>query len=139
MVKFETKSVGVRTQRKIDFIDLTGEARRFLSSIDVKNGLLVVYEPHTTATVVINEMDRSLLYDSERVMDDLVPVRGDYRHNRFAAEGNAHAHIRNMLMNTSVTIPIAGGRLLLGTWQHIIFVEMDGPRDRNVIFYAIGE
>lgn len=124
----------VETRNREEFIDLTHRLQTWLDQQDIREGALLVYSPHTTAGLTINEgadpdVKRDLLVHLAR----LVPEHGDYRH----AEGNSDAHLKASLMGSSVTIPITDGGLQLGTWQAVYFCEFDGPRSRKVLVQAL--
>ena len=119
----------LRTTQEQQFIEITRDIQRTLQEQHVQDGFALVYVPHTTAGVTINENgDPDVVRDIIRNLDRAFPVKGDYHHY----EGNSHAHIKASLMGSSCTIPIADGQLLLGTWQGVYFCEFDGPRHRKV-------
>ncbi|NMA60497.1 MAG: YjbQ family protein [Firmicutes bacterium] len=119
----------VRTTKDQQFIEITKDVQRVVDDEGVNDGLAIVYVPHTTAGVTINENgDPDVLRDILTNLERVFPVQGDYRHY----EGNSHAHIKTSLMGSSCTIPIEKGQLQLGTWQGIYFCEFDGPRHRKV-------
>ncbi len=123
-------------------MDLTDRVEGFVSESGIKNGFLLIWEPHTTATLAVNEADPDLWQDILDKFKELVPVQGNYRHNKkyggIPREQNAHAHILNCLSGSCLNIPLMGGRLALGTWQRILFIELDGPRSRRVLLQAMG-
>jgi len=127
----------------MEIIDVTSRISEVIERSGIRNGIILIWVPHTTAAVAINEHDSDLWEDILAVMERLVPIRGDYRHNAkygwIPSEQNAHAHILNCLVKPSVTVPIEGGQMLLGTWQSILFIEMDGPQTRTVQVHIIGE
>ncbi|NMB19972.1 MAG: YjbQ family protein [Firmicutes bacterium] len=119
----------VRTTQDQQFIDLTRDVQRRVEEKQVSDGLVLVYVPHTTAGVTINEnSDPDVVRDMIHSLNQVFPVEGDYHHY----EGNSHAHIKASFMGSSCTIPIVNGQLLLGTWQGVYFCEFDGPRHRKV-------
>ena len=119
----------VSTRSRTEFVPLAATIRREAASLLGGSGLLHAYVPHTTAGICVNEgYDPDVVEDVSRVLDRLVPWKADYRH----AEGNAAAHVKAILVGTSVTIPVREGKLLLGRWQEIFFCEFDGPRERTV-------
>lgn len=119
----------VRTTQDQQFIDLTRDVQRLVEERQVSDGLVLVYVPHTTAGVTINEnSDPDVVRDMIHSLNQVFPVEGDYHHY----EGNSHAHIKASFMGSSCTIPIVNGQLLLGTWQGVYFCEFDGPRHRKV-------
>jgi secondary thiamine-phosphate synthase enzyme len=120
-------------------IDVTDRVAEAVRASGIAEGLAVVSSPHTTAGITVNEnadpdVARDLLHGLER----LFPRHGEWRH----AEGNSDAHLKTALVGTSATLPVAGGRLALGTWQAVYFAEFDGPRNRGfdvTIVPGIGE
>jgi secondary thiamine-phosphate synthase enzyme len=122
----------LRTKAREEFVDITRTIEEDVRSSGLKEGLCVVYVPHTTAAVTINEdADPSVKEDVLRQLKVLVPRDGNYSHG----EGNSDAHIISSLLGVSQIIPIHEGRLVLGTWQGIFFCEFDGPRNRR--FYVL--
>ncbi|AVX30682.1 secondary thiamine-phosphate synthase enzyme YjbQ [Carboxydocella sp. JDF658] len=119
----------VRTGARDQLVDITDRVQQVVSQRGVKSGLCVVFVPHTTAGVTINEnADPDVVTDMLTVLDKLVPWRANYRHG----EGNSAAHVKASLLGSSVTVIIEEGRLQLGTWQGIYLAEFDGPRERKV-------
>lgn len=128
--------ISIKSSFKEQFIDITKLIQDIVDRVGLKDGLCVVYIPHTTAGIIINEdADPDVIGDIERHLDKLVPDVGDYRH----IEGNSQAHIKSSLVGHSVAIPVESGKLLLGRWQGIFFCEFDGPRSRQVIVKLIKE
>jgi secondary thiamine-phosphate synthase enzyme len=127
-------SFPVTTSRRTEFLDITSEVKKALDLSGIKEGLISVFVPHTTAGVTINEgADPSVREDILNSLNQLIPFKGAYQH----AEGNSPAHIKASLMGSSVTVLVEQGRLVLGTWQAIFFCEFDGPRSRKVFFRAL--
>jgi len=121
----------IQTTKPQQFIDITNKVADEVKNSDVRDGLAVIYVPHTTAGVTINEnADPDVVRDIISALDKTYPVQGEYLHY----EGNSHAHIKASLMGSSCTVIIREGKLLLGTWQGIYFCEFDGPRSRE--FYV---
>lgn len=128
------KEIMVSSGERNEFIDITGEVASALSEMKAGEGVCVVYVPHTTAGITINEnADPSVGEDIIEKLSDLVPPSAGYSHT----EGNADSHIKATLVGSSVAVPVRGGRLVLGTWQGIFFCEFDGPRRRRVIVQFI--
>ncbi|NIP44619.1 MAG: YjbQ family protein [candidate division Zixibacteria bacterium] len=128
------KTVSVNTESHTEFIDITIKVKSVVSDSGVKEGMAVVYVPHTTAGVTINESaDPSVKADTINSLEKNVPWSDNYKHS----EGNAAAHIKASLMGSSVNIMIQDGDLVLGTWQGIFFCEFDGSRSRKVIVKVI--
>jgi secondary thiamine-phosphate synthase enzyme len=122
------QSFEVRTPRRVAFVDITAQV---VAAVEGHGeGAVIVYVPHTTAGVTINEdADPSVRADLEMALERLVPSDLPFTH----LEGNSDAHTKASLMGSSATIPLAGGRLQLGTWQGIYLAEFDGPRTRRVL------
>ena len=121
--------ITVQSKFRTDFIDITPAAQQFAVREGMKDGAIMVFVPHTTAGITINEnADPDVTADMEAVLDRMVPWNGDYRHS----EGNTAAHIKASMMGASVQVIVKNGKLLLGTWQSIYFCEFDGPRTRQV-------
>lgn len=120
----------VRTTRRSELVDITREVQAAVAQAGVREGLCVVYVPHTTAAVTVNEhADPDVAHDMLLFLDDLVPQhRRGFRHG----EGNSDSHIKASLMGASATLIIRDGRLALGTWQGVFLCEFDGPRQRRV-------
>ena len=126
----------VPTQSRVQFVNITARVQDALREEGIRDGLCHVFVPHTTAGVTINEnADPDVTRDVIAVLERLVPRGADYRH----VEGNADAHAKASLVGASATVPVANGRLVLGTWQAIYFCEFDGPRQRRCIVTAIGK
>jgi secondary thiamine-phosphate synthase enzyme len=120
----------VRTDRRVVLVDVTAQVQSAVADSDATNGAVLVYVPHTTAGVTINESaDPSVRADIDMALDRLVPADLPFRH----LEGNSDAHVKASLMGSSVTVPLAGGRQQLGPGQGIYFAEFDGPRRRRVL------
>ncbi len=119
----------VPTTGRCEFVDITSQVQKAVTESKINEGIVIVYVPHTTAGITINEnADPSVQSDILMHLDEMVPQSGKYRH----AEGNSPAHIKASLMGSSVTVFVSGGKLGLGTWQGIYFCEFDGPRTRKV-------
>jgi len=124
----------VPTSGRCQLIDITSEIQKAVSDSKIKDGIVIVFVPHTTAGITINEnADPTVKSDILMHCDEMVPDSGKFRH----AEGNSPAHIKASLMGSSVTVIISDSRLMLGTWQGIYFCEFDGPRRRRVWYKII--
>lgn len=124
------KSIGIRSEQREEMIDITGEITEFINTSQVREGLLTVFIPHTTAAVTVNEnADPDVRSDITNFLKKLIPVRSGFKH----LEGNADAHIKSTLVGCSQILLIQNGHLVLGTWQGVFFCEFDGPRQRRAI------
>lgn len=124
----------VKTSQRTEFVSITHSVSQILSKSGIKEGACLVYIPHTTAAVTINEnADPSVPGDIVSELNKIIPFNDNYAH----LEGNSAAHIKASLIGPSVYIPVTNGKLTLGTWQGVFFCEFDGPRNRTVIVQVI--
>lgn len=124
----------VRSTRREQMIDITREVAAVVEGSGVQEGAALVFVPHTTAAVTINEnADPDVVSDVLEGLERIAPRAGTYRHH----EGNSDGHIKSSLVGTSELIPVAGGSLILGTWQGVYFCEFDGPRTRSIVVQVI--
>jgi secondary thiamine-phosphate synthase enzyme len=130
------RELHVRTSTHRDFIDITDRVRQLVTSSGIGDGLCLVSSPHTTAAITVNEnADPDVVADLLNAFADLLGDERRFRH----AEGNSGGHALTSLVGPSVTLPIDGGSLVLGTWQAIFLCEFDGPRERTVHVQLIGQ
>ena len=122
-------SINVKTGSRTEMVDITSSVRKEISRSGIKEGVCVVYVPHTTAGITINEgADPSVCGDILKKLKELVPPDAGYSH----MEGNSDSHIKASLIGSSVSVILEDGSLVLGTWQKVFFCEFDGPRSRKV-------
>ena len=137
-------------QDRNTFVDLTDELRRAVKDSGVTEGMAVAFCPHTTCQLLINEWEDGALQDFRRRIDQAVPDDDYYAHDDMERRTqnlqeaherqNGHAHVKQMLMSaTSHSIPVAAGEPLLGRWQRLLLLELDDPKDRQVVFHVFGE
>jgi len=122
--------MNIQTTRRIELLDITDRVRAAVKESGIKEGICVVSTRHTTASIIVNENERGLKTDILDMLEELVPENKNYAHN--SIDNNADAHLRAVLLGMTETIPVEDGHLVLGTWQSIFFVELDGPRNRTV-------
>jgi secondary thiamine-phosphate synthase enzyme len=123
------KEFSLTTHSRTQFVEITGQVQDAVREAGLTEGTVMVYVPHTTAGVTINEhADPDVVRDMDVVLDRMVPWEGGYRH----AEGNTAAHVKAAMMGSSAQVIVRGGQLQLGTWQGLFFCEFDGPRSRRV-------
>ena len=126
----------VHTSQRNEWINITAETQRAVADSGIAEGICVVFVPHTTAAVTVNEnADPDVPHDVGFSLGQISPDRREFRHG----EGNSAAHTKSSLVGSSLTLIVSGGRLLLGTWQGIWFNEYDGPRNRKVHVRVLGE
>ncbi len=119
----------IKTKSRTQFVDVTSQVQNEVRSAGIAHGLCMLYVPHTTAAITINESaDPSVKSDILMVLNEFVPWEANYRH----MEGNSPAHIKSTLVGASELIAVENGRLVLGTWQGIFYCEFDGPRTRKL-------
>ena len=145
-MQIKNEVIEVETDKGICIYNITPEIVKLVQGTFVKNGQVMVFSQHTTTALAINENEERLLEDIKVHLEKLAPPSGKYLHDdlhlRDVPEDepmNAHSHLMAMMLNTSEVIPIVDGKLALGTWQSILFFELDGPRKRSVFVQLWGE
>ncbi len=124
----------IRTSAREEMLDITGRVQEAIERLGVRDGAVLVFVPHTTAGITINEnADPDVVCDILEGLRRVAPRDARYRH----AEGNSDGHIKSSLVGTNVTVPVSDGRLVLGTWQGVFFCEFDGPRSRRVTIQSL--
>lgn len=139
--KIEIKSTG-----QIEFIDITDKVEEIIGNSGVREGQVLVYSPHTSASIRINHNEPMLIQDFMRILYRLVPVGDRYSHDLFEigraktsdGRSNGHSHCKNLLLGVSETLPIEKGKMMLTEKQNIFLVELDGARTRNIVVQVIG-
>jgi secondary thiamine-phosphate synthase enzyme len=122
-------TIALRTGSRTEMVDITAKVQGAVASSSVADGVCLIFVPHTTAAVTINEnTDPAVTRDILTQLNKVIPFGDGYGH----AEGNSAAHIKSSVVGCSCMVPVEGGRLALGTWQGIYFCEFDGPRSRKV-------
>lgn len=136
----ESGTISLRTAAKDEIIDVTERVQAIVSKTKVKNGLACVFVAGSTAAVTTVEHEPGLVSDLHAAMDRLYPKGMDYGHHQRWGDGNGHSHVRASLVGPSLTVPVADGRLTLGTWQQIVFMEFDNkPRTRELVVQVVGD
>ena len=131
------KELSFSTRRQREVVDVTDEVLAAVRESGIKNGLLIAQLPHATAALVLNESESGVKQDLLDKLDDLVPARGSYSHDRI--DDNAHAHLKSAFVGTSRALPLIDGRVVRGTWQNFLVIEADGPRTRRLAIFVMGE
>ena len=130
-----SKKIILNTNKNFEIIDITSQINR---EIDIDSGIVNVFSKHSTSAIVINENESGLLKDLELMLGDLVSDKYSWQHDRI--DNNAKSHLKSFILSSSETIPVANGKLDLGTWQSVFFIELDGPRTgRTVGLTFIGD
>lgn len=137
-MKVYFKELIISTKRNLELVDITYEVEKCITQSGIKNGMCLVYAPHATAAIVVNEHESGLMNDIiTKVMEDY-PKDGKWRHNRI--DDNAAAHLASAFISSSRIFPVRDGRLIRGTWQNIFLLELDGPRSyRRIVIEIMGE
>ncbi len=136
-MSFYRETISLSTDQR-EVKNVTGKVEEAVENSGIEDGFCLVFCPHTTAGITINEDESGLKKDLLEKFEELVPKRDSYSHNR-GHEGNAHAHITDVLTGADHVLPVVGGNLDLGTWQSVLFIEVDGPRNRELEIYFLGE
>jgi secondary thiamine-phosphate synthase enzyme len=135
-----TKLIKIHSKGENDMIDLTEEISSFVKKSGISNGTITVFVSGSTGSVTTIEYEPGLIKDFPEMLDRIVPKDLDYGHERMWHDGNGHSHVKASLMGPSLTVPLIDGELCLGTWQQIVFVELDTrSRTRDLILQILGE
>ena len=136
-MEIEKFALNKGSNKRVEIIDMTQDINDILTKSKIKDGLINIFAKHSTAGIVINENESGLVKDFQNAIESLIPENNNYLHDRI--DNNADSHIRSFFIGSSETIPVENGRLNLGTWQSIFFVELDGPRNRKFVITVMGE
>ncbi len=136
----QTHTLSLTTRGNADIHDITDSVSTVIAQSGLQNGIVTVFCPSSTSALTTIEYESGCLSDLRRLFDEIVPAGREYAHNARWGDGNGHSHVRASLLGPSLTVPFVNGRLTLGTWQQIIYVDFDiRPRHRNLIVQIIGE
>jgi len=136
----KTGSISLNTRGDADIHDITDAISNIVSKSGLQVGTVTVFCPSSTSALTTIEHENGALSDLRRLFDEIIPQNREYAHNARWHDGNGHSHIRASLLGPSLTIPIVGGQLTLGTWQQVIYVDFDNkPRRRELVVQMIGE
>ncbi|MFH8108909.1 MAG: secondary thiamine-phosphate synthase enzyme YjbQ [Candidatus Aenigmatarchaeota archaeon] len=137
-MKIFQKTISIKTKKTNEFIKITDEVEEIVEESEIKNGMVFVNALHNTAALIIQEYDESIHRDLIKFFEKILPLEEKYFHD-YEGNINATAHIKSNLLKTFLTIPIKEGKLFLGTWQDIFFVELFESRERKVFVTVIGD
>ena len=136
----KTDEIQFNTGGPGDIIDITGEISNSVRKSGITSGTVTVFAPGSTTGITTIEYEHGLLKDVPQLMEKLVPSDRSYHHDETWHDGNGFSHLRSALVGSDMTIPFVGGKLTLGTWQQVVFLEFDNrPRNRKVILQIMGE
>jgi secondary thiamine-phosphate synthase enzyme len=135
-----TRTIFLRSKGEGDMIDITPETSKVLTESKLRDGIITIFVSGSTAAVTTMEYEPGLKQDFPNMLSRIAPRNMEYQHENMWHDGNGHSHVRASLIGPSLTIPFKNSTLMLGTWQQIVFLEMDvGKRERNVILQMMGE
>lgn len=142
-VKIISAPFKIYTNERLELKDITKEINNFIKQSGLKDGMIIINTLHTTTALFINEYQNALLEDIKEFLSKLVPIEFNYHHNNpdysDCERHNADAHLRAILLSHSISLPFKEGYPVLGTFQSIIFAELDGPRERTINIYLMGQ
>jgi secondary thiamine-phosphate synthase enzyme len=128
------------TQGNTEVIDITQKVSECIVSSTLTNGLVTIFCPSSTSGVTTIEYEEGVIQDLKRIFNEIVPADKSYQHDEAWHDGNGLSHIRSALLKASLTVPLVDGRMTLGTWQQVVFVDFDiRPRKREIIVQVMGE
>ena len=131
----KTNSIKINTSKNFEIIDITSKINEL---IDIDEGIIAIFSKHSTSAIVVNENESGLLKDLEFTLDNLIQDKFSYQHDRI--DNNARSHLKSFLLSSGESMPIKNGKLDLGTWHSVFFIELDGPRaSRTVTLTMVGE
>jgi len=147
-MKTKNKTIEIKSKKQFDIVDLTDEINSFVEGGGIKNGLINIQILHTTVAIFIQENEPLLMEDIKKYLERIVPQDIDYNHDDFSRRTvnmcddecrNGHSHCKSLNLPTAITLNLIGGKMQLGTWQRVLFIELDRPRERKVQVQIIGE
>ncbi|HEY7108382.1 MAG TPA: secondary thiamine-phosphate synthase enzyme YjbQ [Nitrososphaeraceae archaeon] len=135
-----TKIIQVRSKGETDIINITEQVSAAIEESNIENGIVTVFVSGSTAAVTTIEYEPGLVYDFPEMLSRVAPKGIQYKHDNTWHDGNGHSHVRASLIGPSLTVPVVDGKMSLGTWQQLVFLELDTrSRNRNIILQLIGE
>ena len=136
----QTLSIELKTRGNGDILDITGQSAAAVRESGLKDGTLTIFCPSSTSALTTIEYESGCISDLRRLFDDIVDPNRHYAHNARWGDGNGHSHVRAALLGPSLTVPFVSGRLTLGTWQQIVYVDFDNrSRQRSLVAQVMGE
>jgi secondary thiamine-phosphate synthase enzyme len=137
-VAVHTGELQLSTEGDADIVDITEGVQRVVATAGASDGQATAFVRGSTAAITTMEFERGGIHDLRAMLDRLIPVEGDYEHNRLNRDTNSHAHQRASIVGPSETVPVLGGRLALGTWQQLVLIDFDDrPRRRTVVVQVV--
>lgn len=135
-----TKTINLSTEGNTEIIDITKDVVKCLAQSKLSTGTVVVFNPGSTGGLTTLEYEKGVIKDVQESFEKIAPKEEDYAHNTKWGDGNGFSHVRSALLGPSLSVPFSNGKLMLGTWQQIVFVDFDNrPRQREIIVQIMGE
>ena len=135
-----SKEISFQTNGNVDIIDITDKVAELLRESQPKDGIVTVFVPGSTGAITTVEYEPGLIEDLKNALERTMPQGIEYKHNIRWCDGNGHSHVRSAMLVTSLTVPFSNKKLLTGTWQQIVFIDLDvRPRSRRIIVQIMGE
>jgi secondary thiamine-phosphate synthase enzyme len=135
-----TGTIPIKTRGNTDMHDLTHAVQDIVDESSIDSGIVSLFTPSSTSALTTIEFESGALDDLKRALEEIAPANADYKHNLRWGDGNGHSHLRAALIGPSLTVPVRGNRLGLGTWQQILFIDFDvRPRQRDILVQVMGE
>lgn len=132
--------LNVKTRGEVDIINITDDVQDIVNESKIKNGIICLFVPGSTGTITTIEYEPGLMQDLPRALEIIAPKGIYYNHHETWHDDNGHSHVRASLMGPGMSVPLKNGKIIHGTWQQIVFVELDtSPRNRNIIVQIVGE
>jgi secondary thiamine-phosphate synthase enzyme len=139
-VKVVTRRVLISTKGEGDVVDITGDVQDAVKDVDLLSGIATVFVSGSTAAITTLEFERGLVSDLSYALDRISPKDVEYEHHKAWNDDNGRSHIKAAIVGPSLTVPFSDGRLVVGTWQQVVLVELDTrPRDRAIVIQVMGE
>jgi secondary thiamine-phosphate synthase enzyme len=139
-MKTRIERIHIDTLGGVQIIDITNQVQELLTNSNLEDGLVTVFIPGSTATVTTIEYEPGLIADMKKALDRIAPKNDHYEHDQRWHDGNGHSHVRAAFLKPSVSIPFSNKTLMLGTWQQLVFIELDvRPRNRTIVIHLMGD
>lgn len=135
-----SERISVKTHGEVDIIDITSDLEEVVENSGVRRGIVTVFVPGSTGALTTIEYEPGLIHDLPAALERIAPRNAGYEHEKRWHDGNGHSHVRASVLGPSLTVPFENCKLALGTWQQIVFVELDvRPRTRDLVVQIVGE
>ncbi|MDR2966939.1 MAG: secondary thiamine-phosphate synthase enzyme YjbQ [Methanobacteriaceae archaeon] len=132
---FLKDKIKINSSKRFEIIDITAKVQSAIDGTGINNGIINIFSKHSTSAIIVNENEKGLLLDFERILKDIIPSNNSYKHD--TVDNNADSHLKSFFIGSNESIPINNKKLAIGTWQSIFFIELDGPRNNRTIELTI--